>query len=588
MYPSEAQLRNMIDTIPALAWCNLPDGSNEFLNKRWHDYTGLSPEESGGSGWQTVIHPQDLPRMMEKWQEVLTSGEAGEVEARLRRHDGSFRWFLLRAEPLRDETGKIVRWYGTSTDIEERKQAEEKLRQDECELRRITDVIAQMIVVHDPEGAPIYANQFVLDYTGLTIEDVTRPDYRSRIIHPDDFERLRDIRSGALLRGLPFEIELRAQRKDGQYRWFLNRYNPFRDEQGRLTRWYSTGTDIEDRKRAEDRTRNENIALREEIDRDLMFEEIVGSSDAIRRALGQVAKVAPTDSTVLISGETGTGKELIARAIHKRSNRSARAFISVNCGAIASSLIASELFGHEKGAFTGAFERRIGHFEAADGGTIFLDEIGDLPLDTQSSLLRVLQERELQRVGSSKPIEVDVRVLAATNRDLRSAVDAGKFREDLFYRLNVFPIRLPPLRQRADDIPLLVEYLLGRYAEKAQKRFETITRKTLEVFQAYHWPGNIRELQNVIERAVILCDGATFSVDETWLTPESGPASGPVVRLIPTLADREREMIEEALAKTRGRISGPTGAANKLGIPRGTLDRKILNLGIDKNRFKTR
>jgi len=588
MYPSEAQLRNMIDTIPALAWCNLPDGSNEFLNKRWHDYTGLSPEESGGSGWQTVIHPQDLPRMMEKWQEVLTSGEAGEVEARLRRHDGSFRWFLLRAEPLRDETGKIVRWYGTSTDIEERKQAEEKLRQDECELRRITDVIAQMIVVHDPEGAPIYANQFVLDYTGLTIEDVTRPDYRSRIIHPDDFERLRDIRSGALLRGLPFEIELRAQRKDGQYRWFLNRYNPFRDEQGRLTRWYSTGTDIEDRKRAEDRTRNENIALREEIDRDLMFEEIVGSSDAIRRVLGQVAKVAPTDSTVLISGETGTGKELIARAIHKRSNRSARAFISVNCGAIASSLIASELFGHEKGAFTGAFERRIGHFEAADGGTIFLDEIGDLPLDTQSSLLRVLQERELQRVGSSKPIEVDVRVLAATNRDLRSAVDAGKFREDLFYRLNVFPIRLPPLRQRADDIPLLVEYLLGRYAEKAQKRFETITRKTLEVFQAYHWPGNIRELQNVIERAVILCDGATFSVDETWLTPESGPASGPVVRLIPTLADREREMIEEALAKTRGRISGPTGAANKLGIPRGTLDRKILNLGIDKNRFKTR
>jgi formate hydrogenlyase transcriptional activator len=349
-----------------------------------------------------------------------------------------------------------------------------------------------------------------------------------------------------------------------------------------------TGTDIDDRKRAEDRTRNENIALREEVDRDLMFEEIVGSSDAIRRVLGQVAKVAPTDSTVLISGETGTGKELIARAIHKRSNRSERAFIRVNCGAIASSLIASELFGHEKGAFTGAFERRIGHFEAADGGTILLDEIGDLPLDTQSSLLRVLQERELQRVGSSKPIEVDVRVLAATNRDLRSSVEAGKFREDLFYRLNVFPIRLPSLRQRADDIPLLVEYLVGRYAEKAGRRFENITSKTLELLQAYHWPGNIRELQNVIERAVILCDGATFSVDETWLTPESGPASGPVVRLMPTLADREREMIEEALAKTRGRISGPTGAANKLGIPRGTLDRKILNLGIDKNRFKTR
>jgi len=287
MYPSEAQLRNMIDTIPALAWCNLPDGSNEFLNKRWHDYTGLSPEESGGSGWQTVIHPQDLPRMMEKWQEVLTSGEAGEVEARLRRHDGSFRWFLLRAEPLRDETGKIVRWYGTSTDIEERKQAEEKLRQDECELRRITDVIAQMIVVHDPEGAPIYANQFVLDYTGLTIEDVTRPDYRSRIIHPDDFERLRNVRRAALLRGLPYEIEIRIRKKDGQYRWFLNHCNPFQDEQGRVTRWYATGTDIEGRKRAEDRTNNENVALREEIDRASMFEEIVGSSDAIRQVLGR-------------------------------------------------------------------------------------------------------------------------------------------------------------------------------------------------------------------------------------------------------------------------------------------------------------
>src|SRR5271167_4127724 len=376
---SERKLRQVIDTIPTLAWCNLPDGSNEFLNKRWHDYTGLSPEESGGSGWQTVIHPQDLPRMMEKWQEMLTSGEAGEVEARLRRHDGSFRWFLLRAAPLRDETGKIVRWYGTSTDIEDCKQAEEKLRQDERELRRITDVIAEMIVVHDPEGAPIYANQFVLDYTGLTIDDVTRPDYRSRIIHPDDFERLRDIRPDALLRGLPFEIELRARRKDGQYRWFLNRYNPFRDELGRLTRWYSTGTDIEDRKRAEDRTRNENIALREEIDRDLMFEEIVGSSDALRRVLGQVAKVAPTDSTVLISGETGTGKELIARAIHKRSNRSERAFIRVNCAAIPASLIASELFGHEKGAFTGATQRRLGRFESANGGTIFLDEIGDLP-----------------------------------------------------------------------------------------------------------------------------------------------------------------------------------------------------------------
>jgi formate hydrogenlyase transcriptional activator len=277
----------------------------------------------------------------------------------------------------------------------------------------------------------------------------------------------------------------------------------------------------------------------------------------------------------------------LARAIHKRSKRASRAFIRVNCGAIASSLIASELFGHEKGAFTGAFQRRIGHFEAADGGTILLDEIGDLPMEMQSALLRVLQEEEFQRVGSSQSVSVDVRVLAATNSDLRSAVDAGKFREDLFYRLNVFPIRLPPLRERPEDIPLLLEYLVTRYAQKAGKKFRDITSKTLQLFRAYRWPGNIRELQNVIERAVVLCDGDTFSVDESWLRQESSPASGPVVPLVTTLEDRERQMIEEALGQSRGRISGSTGAAAKLGIPRQTLDRKILSLGIDKNQFKS-
>jgi formate hydrogenlyase transcriptional activator len=323
---------------------------------------------------------------------------------------------LFRSEPLRDERGDIVRCYGTNTEIENLKRTEEKLRQDERELRRITDAIPQTIVVQDPDGIPLYANQAVLEYTGLTLKDVTTSDFRARIFHPEDLERLREERQVALARGLPFEIEQRARRKDGQYRWFLIRYNPFRDEHGSLVRWYATGTDIEDRKRTEDRTRNENVALREEIDHSSMFEEIVGSSAALRQVLAQVVKVAPTDSTVLVSGETGTGKELIARAIHKRSDRSARAFIRVNCAAISPSLIASELFGHEKGAFTGALQRRIGRFEAADGGTIFLDEIGDLPMETQIALLRVLQEREFERVGSSQPLAVDVRVLAATNR----------------------------------------------------------------------------------------------------------------------------------------------------------------------------
>jgi formate hydrogenlyase transcriptional activator len=316
-----------------------------------------------------------------------------------------------------------------------------------------------------------------------------------------------------------------------------------------------------------------------------MFEEIVGTSEVLRRVLVQVAKVAPTDSTVLISGETGTGKELVARAIHRRSQRSSKTFVSVNCGAIPQGLIGSELFGHEKGAFTGATQRRLGRFELADGGTLFLDEVGDLPPETQVALLRVLQERQLERVGGTHPIEVNVRIIAATNRDLKAAVTAGTFRSDLFYRLNVFPIAVPPLRERKDDIPLLVEYLTERYASKAGKRIKNIQKRTLELFQAYAWPGNIRELQNVIERAVILCEGETFAVEDSWLQSESPRTSHAGDGLARLGDDRERELIESALAQTRGRIAGPSGAAAKLGIPRSTLETKIRRLGIKKHRF---
>ena len=584
---SEAHLRKIIDTIPTLAWCNLPDGSNEFVNQRWCDYTGLSPEEVQRVGCKVVIHPEDLPKWLDEWRTLVASGAGGEIEARLRRHDGAYRWFLIRVEPLQDESGEIVKWYGTNTDIDDRKQTEAKLREDERELRRITDAIPQTIVIQDPDGTPVYANQAVLDYTGLTMEDVITSDFRARIFHPEDIERLREERRAALARGLPFEIEQRALRKDGQYRWFLIRYNPFRDEQGRLVRWYATGTDIDDRKRTEDRMRNENVALREDIVRSSMFEEIVGSSEALRQVLAQVSKVAPTDSTVLILGETGTGKELIARAIHNRSKRSARAFIRVNCAAISPSLIASELFGHEKGSFTGALQRHLGRFESADGGTIFLDEVGDLPPETQVALLRVLQEREFERVGGSQTVSVDVRVLAATNRDLSTAVAEGTFRQDLFYRLNVFPIQIPALRERVDDIPLLVGYLIDRYAQKAGKKIRNINKKTLDLFQAYDWPGNIRELQNVIERAVILCDGETFSVDEAWLTRVAPKSAATSVPLVANLVGREKEMIETALREAKGVVGGPTGAAAKLGIPRQTLESKIRKLGINRHRFKT-
>jgi formate hydrogenlyase transcriptional activator len=397
-----------------------------------------------------------------------------------------------------------------------------------------------------------------------------------------------------------FQYETRVRRADGQYLWFLHRNVPQWDDQGKIVMWYGSSIEIDDRKRAEeelkkafdeiktlkDQLQKENLALKEEIDQASMFEEIVGASDAIKRVLAILCKVAPTDSTVLITGETGTGKELAARAIHKRSRRARNAFVAVNCAAIPASLIASELFGHEKGAFTGATQRRLGRFEVADGGTIFLDEVGDLPAETQIALLRVLQERELERVGGTHAVAIDVRVIAATNHDLQAAVDAGSFRRDLFYRLNVFPIRMPSLRERVEDITLLVAYLTQRYASKIGKRINGIDKKTLELFQTYHWPGNVRELQNVVERAVILCEGATLAVDENWL-PRTSPRPASRGVALASLADQEKEMIESALTESRGRVSGPLGAAARLGIPRSTLESRIKSLNINKHRFQS-
>lgn len=471
----------------------------------------------------------------------------------------------------------------------------DEIRTSEAQLRQVVDAVQHNIVVLGPDGGVVYANKTVLDYIGFSVEELMKSDFRERVFHPEDLERLRDIRRRGFAGTVPWENELRVQRHDGQYRWFLIRYNPLFDENNRVVaRWCAAGADIHDRKCGEERLQNENLALREEIDRSAMYESIVGSSRSLRTVLSQVDRVAPTDSTVLILGETGTGKELIATAIHKRSNRSGRAFIRVNCAAIPSSLIASELFGYEKGAFTGALVRRAGRFESADGGTIFLDEIGDLLPETQISLLRVLQEREVERVGSSQPISVNVRVLAATNRDLEAAVAAGTFRQDLFYRLNVFPIKVPALRERHDDIPLLVEYLVERYSKKAGKRISKISKRTLDLFKTYDWPGNIRELQNVVERAVILSDGDTFIVDESWVRPREKSEgrrlsrSGILAEEKKEFVARERKTIEDVLAECHGQISGPQGAAAKLGIAHQTLESKIASLGIDKRKFKIR
>jgi len=464
-----------------------------------------------------------------------------------------------------------------------RKRAEERVRQDERELRAIVDFVPQLLVVGDAQGVVEYANRAALEFTGRTLEEtVGHPDVWSEIVHPDDLPAmLANLRS--LAEGIGGEVEIRLRRPDGQYRWVLTRNAPLPDAEGHVVRWFATGIDIDDRKRAEQRMHDENLALREEVDKASMFEEIVGTSPPLRAVLTSVAQVAPSDSTVLITGETGTGKELVARAIHKRSQRASRAFVSVNCAAIPPTLIASELFGHEKGAFTGALQRRAGRFELADGGTIFLDEVGDLPPDTQLALLRVLQEREFERVGSTRPIKVDVRIIAATNRDLKAAIEADAFRTDLFYRLNVFPIEMPPLRERVSDIPLLVAYFVDRYARQAGKTIRRVDKQTLDLVKSYGWPGNVRELQNVIERAVIICDSGTLTVDPHWLARETAK---PVRPLGHELTARERQMIETALAESRGRVSGPTGAAAKLGLHPSTLDSKIRALRIDKHRFK--
>jgi len=422
-------------------------------------------------------------------------------------------------------------------------------------------------------------------------------------IHPEDRDRVRRaLFAGREDEGSVFDVDYRIVLPDGAIKYIRSTGHPVFDASGDIIEYFGAARDMTEQHEAraaletafeqikalKDQLYNENIALREEIDRSSMFEEIVGASPALRAVLSRVSKVAPTDSTVLLTGETGTGKELIARAIHKRSQRSSRAFVSVNCAAIPSSLIASELFGHEKGAFTGATQRRLGRFELAEEGTLFLDEVGELPAETQIALLRVLQEREFERVGGNQPIRVNVRVVAATNRDLEAAIAAGTFRSDLFYRLNVFPIEIPPLRERREDIPLLVEYFIGHFARKAGKSFRGINKKTLDLLLSYPWPGNVRELQNVVERSVIVCETENFSVDESWLSPQP-LASEPKSRLelSQKLAAQEKEMIEAALRESGGRVSGPSGAAAKLGIHRSTLESKIISLKIDKYRFKS-
>jgi formate hydrogenlyase transcriptional activator len=449
-------------------------------------------------------------------------------------------------------------------------------------IKQVMDAVPQHMFILEADGTLSFINRAAREYLG-PIDAVTTQDRLRAIIHLEDVDALSSAYHDAMNHGISIEAEARVRNRNGQYRWFLHQLFPLHDENGQIARWCGTRIDIEAHKGSKEQAQRENLALREEIDAMAMFEEIVGSSSRLQAVLARVTKVAPTDSTVLITGETGTGKELIARAIHKRSDRANRPFVSVNCAAIPRDLIASELFGHEKGAFTGALQRRIGRFELAEGGTLFLDEIGELPADTQVALLRVLQEREFQRVGSNQTIQANVRVIVATHRDLPAAIEAGTFRADLYYRINVFPLEIPALRDRKEDIRLLVEYFIDRYAHKTGKRIRNIEKKSLDLLQSYPWPGNIRELQNVVERSVILCDADTFSVDDSWLSTAQRP-SRPLAQ---EMISQEKELIEAALAECKGRVSGDSGAAAKLGMPPSTLDSKIRALKIDKRQFYT-
>jgi PAS domain S-box-containing protein len=728
MNDSPDQFRDFINAVPTLAWSARPDGQAETFNRRWLEYTGITEQEARGSGWTVAIHPYDVSRIVDGFNDVLRSGQPFEAEGRLRRFDGAFRRFMFRATPIRDAAGRIFKWYGIKIDVEDRTRAEDALRVSEHNLQLIVDTIPGLIAIMSADGAVESVNRQILDYFGRSLEDLKQWD-STDAIHPEDRSAAVSAWQRAIHTGTPYEFEHRLRRVDGVYRWFQSRGFPLRDPNGRLLRWYNLLTDIDERKQTEDKLRrseadlleaqamsgtgswrhnlvtglltisqgvhrirgvsddsapltiefffdtmhpedkarvrstyetaqengtefvadyrivvpdgtikylhtvghpvvnaaghvvefvgtgidvteqrlaterlekafgeikrlkekldDENLVLRQEIDHAFMFEEIVGSSVALKRVLSNLSQVAPTDSTVLILGETGTGKELIARAIHKRSRRSGQVFVSVNCAAIPPALIASELFGHEKGAFTGALSQRRGRFELAYGGTIFLDEIGEMPGETQIALLRVLQERQFERVGGSDAIAANVRIIAATNRDLTAEIAAGRFRSDLFYRLNVFPIEVPPLRKRKEDIPILIEYFVRRYSEKMGKQIRHIDKRTLEFCKRYDWPGNVRELQNIVERSLILCTGDTFFVDAAWLPTLHSDADGAAGPLTQKLLGQEREMIEAALTESKGKVAGAKGAAARLGIPPSTLESKIKQLRIEKRKFSS-
>jgi PAS domain S-box-containing protein len=637
----ERESRMIVNSIPGLVATLTPTGEVEAVTEQVIAYCGQTLEELKQWGTNDTVHPDDLPRVIETISNSIKSGEPYEIVHRIRRLDGVYRWFQVRGLPLRGSNGSIVRWYLLLTDIDDLKCAEALLAGEKRLLEMVASgsplpmILDALCVLVEETASGCHCSILLIDSTGTVVQHGAGPSLPSsyneamhgRPVHP----QAGPCGMAAYLKTQVIASDVAADTRWDAFGWralalahdlkscwstpvlsltgnVLGTFAIYWHEAGSPTALHRSlierfthvasiaierAISESEQRRADaeirtlkDQLYQENLVLREEVDRTSMFEEIVGTSPALQPVLTRVAKVARTNSTVLITGETGTGKELVARAIHRRSARASRAFVSVNCAAVPRELITSELFGHEKGAFTGATQRRLGRFELAHGGTIFLDEVGELPMETQVALLRVLQEREFDRVGGSTSIRADVRVVTATNRDLQAAIEAGTFRSDLFYRLNVFPIAVPPLRERADDIPLLVEYFIDRFARKAGKTIRRVNKRTLDHLRSYPWPGNVRELQNVIERSVIVCDTDEFTVDESWLSAR--PAIEGRLALSGSIAAHEKAIIEDALRASGGRVFGPAGAAARLGIPRSTLESKIRALRINKSRFQAR
>ena len=636
---SEERFRIMSDTAPIMIWMSGPDKLCNYFNKGWLEFRGRKMEEELGNGWAEGVHPDDLERCLDTYISAFDAKEEFKMEYRLRHFDREYRWILDHGTPRFLPDGTFAGYIGSCTDISEHKQVQwelkERLRFEtllsnlsarflklsasevDKEIDQFLKVIVEFlgvdrstVVEFSDDKTKLYVTHSyavpgIQPFPLITIENHF-PWYTEELRHgemlvysrlPDDLpDEATAEKEYCLREGFKSNVTIPLIVCDsvlgavafGSFRsernWpdelvqqlrllgevFANALSRKRAELG-LQKAFSEINELKDQ------LQKENIYLRQEIKLEQIYKEIVGHSSAIKTVLSMVEQVAKTDSTVLMQGETGTGKELLARAVHNQSRRKGGRMVKVNCAAIPSTLIESELFGREKGAYTGALSRQIGRFEVANGSTIFLDEIGELSLELQAKLLRVLQEGQFERLGSPNTIKVDVRVIAASNRDLSKAVREGRFREDLYYRLNVFPIEVPPLRERREDIPALVWTFVKEFGEKIGKRIESIPRKSMEALQSYHWPGNVRELRNVIERAMILTNGSVLLVELPG-TQDSGTYQ------TMTLEQMEKKHIIEVLEMTGWRIRGKNGAAEILGLRPTTLESKMSKLGIEKKK----